>query len=181
MKVYLAAMYQWMDRMKEERERFRAAGFEVTSQWIDNGEESVAIVTRHDAAQMDFNDIDLADILVLFTLDHGTMFSSGGRMVELGYAMAKGKAVFIVGDRENVFCHHDTITVCKDVDDALTKVGLYRDAIEKRKSEEMNRMMAKLDAKFAAESQIISDQKLAEGEGDRGDVEAPFKHPGRLF
>lgn len=174
MKVYLAAVYQWMERMKVEREKFRAAGFEVTSQWIDNGEESVAIVQRHDAAQMDLNDIDMADILVLFTLDKGTMFSSGGRMVELGYAMAKGKAIFIIGDRENVFCHHDTVTVCRDVDDALVKVGLYRDAIQQRMNAEMNKLLAKMDAKFAADTAALTGQT---NEGSAGE----FKHPGKLW
>lgn len=172
-KVYLAAMYQWMDRMKVEREKFHAAGYEVTAQWIDNGEESEAIVTRHDAAQMDLNDIDRADIFVLFTLDHGTMFSSGGRMVELGYAMARGKAVFIIGDRENVFCHHDTVTVCRDVQDALVKIGLYRDAIEQRTKTEMGKLLHKLEAKFIDDSLGIKEAK----EGS----EPEFKHPGKLW
>lgn len=124
-KVYLAAMYQWMERMAVERARFRAAGFVCTSQWIDNGEEEVAIKTRHDAAQMDLDDIDLADALVLYTLDHGTMFTSGGRMVELGYALAKNKGVFIIGDRENVFCHLNQVVICKDTYDAIAKLKIY--------------------------------------------------------
>ena len=137
MKIYLAAMYQWMDKMKVERDSFRAAGFEVTAQWVDNAEENSA-KTRHDAAQMDLDDIARADALVLYTLPKGTGFTSGGRMVEFGYALGLGKWIIIVGDRENVFTCLDYVCVVQTTEEAISVLkdllGVIR---ENAKSETM--------------------------------------------
>lgn len=118
MKIYLAAMYAQMEMMKAKRDQFRAAGFDITAQWIENAEENEA-KTKHDAAQMDLDDIDRSDALVLYTLNKGTMFSSGGRMTEFGYALAKGKWLIVVGERENVFCELDYIAVVKTTEEAI--------------------------------------------------------------
>lgn len=118
MKIYLAAMYQWIDKMKVERDLFRAAGFEVTAQWVDNAEENEA-KTRHDAAQMDLDDVARANVLVLYTLPKGTAFTSGGRMTEFGYALALGKWVIVVGDRENIFTHLDYVCVVDTTEEAI--------------------------------------------------------------
>ena len=134
MKVYLAAMYKWMDRMKVEREKFRHFGFDVTAQWIDNTEDAKE---RHDAAQMDLEDIDRADVLVLYTLDHGTMFSSGGRMVEFGYALAQRKWVIVVGDRENVFCHLNYVCVVPTTEDAINVLLDLRMNLQREPQETM--------------------------------------------
>lgn len=123
-KVYLAAMYQWMEAMKVKRELFREAGFESTAQWIDGDEEKLS---RHDAATMDLADVDRADALVIYTLKKGSMFSSGGRFVELGYALAKGKFVIVVGDRENVFCHLDYVIVVETTEAALAALQIWRE------------------------------------------------------
>lgn len=55
----------------------------------------------------DIEDIDAADALIAFTEAPGDTpgRSRGGRHVEFGYAIGKGKPVCIVGIRENVFCH----------------------------------------------------------------------------
>jgi nucleoside 2-deoxyribosyltransferase len=72
---------------------------------------------------MDLDDIDRADALVLMTMPVGTMFSSGGRMVELGYAIGTGKRIFILGPRENIFCHLPRVIQCETVDDLLYVLG----------------------------------------------------------
>ena len=125
MKVYLAAMYQWMEAIKAKRELFHAAGFESTAQWLDGDEEKQ--LNRHSAATMDLDDVDRADALVLYTLAKGSKFSSGGRFVEFGYALAKDKKIIIVGDRENVFCHLDHVTVVDTTEDAIVVLKSWRD------------------------------------------------------
>lgn len=120
MKLYLAAMYAWMEKMREEREKYRARGHVVTSQWIDGvGPE----MTRDAAATMDLSDLEEADALVLYTLPVGTAFTSGGRMVELGYAVGRGKMIYLVGERENVFCHLKAIQVFSSTEDLLYHLG----------------------------------------------------------
>src|SRR5260221_13260147 len=54
-------------------------------------------------AAEDLADIDQADAVVLFT-QAGRHFA-GGRHVEAGYALGKGKRLVVVGPRENVFYH----------------------------------------------------------------------------
>lgn len=118
MKVYLAARYQWIDKMKVEREKFLAAGFEITADWIESDEVNQAR-SRSENARLDLYGIAQADVFVLYALPIGTMFSSGGRMTELGYAIALGKKVILVGERENVFCHLDNILAFNSTEDVI--------------------------------------------------------------
>jgi nucleoside 2-deoxyribosyltransferase len=99
MKIYTAAAWIWRDHARGLARAITESGHEVTSRWL---REDCA--TEEQGARQDLEDIDRADMLVLLTMPKGTMFSSGGRMVEFGYAMAKGKVVAIIGERENVFC-----------------------------------------------------------------------------
>lgn len=136
MKIYLAAMYQWMDRMKIEREKYRAAGFEITSDWIESDAVNQAR-SRHENATLDLDGVKRADVFVLYTLPIGTMFSSGGRMTELGYAIAKGKRIILVGERENVFCHLENILTFNTTVDAIWHLRM-----EQRNFEYANLMVA---------------------------------------
>lgn len=102
MKVYLAAMYSLMASMRYYHSRLFSAGHEPTSRWVNGDEEGRS---RAEAAVMDLIDIERADVLILFTNQKGTMFKSGGRFVELGYAIGIDKRVIVVGDYENVFIH----------------------------------------------------------------------------
>ena len=111
-------MYQWMDEMKVARDQFVASGFEVTAQWVDNAEENEA-KTQHDCAQMDLDDVARANVLVLYTLPKGTGFTSGGRMVEFGYALGTGKWIIVVGDRENIFTYLDYVCVVSSTEEAI--------------------------------------------------------------
>lgn len=113
-KIYLAARYSRNEEMRGIRDVLVGLGFEVTSRWIDlhpdvvgdfeksfdadtlNAEpERCAPLGRHD-----LDDIDRADWVVSFTCGTG---GKGGRHVEYGYALAKGKLCFVVGPREHVF------------------------------------------------------------------------------
>jgi nucleoside 2-deoxyribosyltransferase len=105
MKVYLAAPYAEMKRMREWERILIAHGHESTAQWVQGAEEHVG-KTHAQCAQMDLDDIDRADAVVSMTLALGTMFSSGGRHVEFGYAVAQRKKlvnVNVEGHFENVF------------------------------------------------------------------------------
>lgn len=123
MKIYLAAPYAARDILKEDLVFWRKHDHQVTCGWVKGtrplGTASYGIsehstqeeVEAH--TQMDFEDIDAADALVLYTaqylvdragLDHNAHnLHSGGRHVETGYALAKDKPVIVVGPLENVF------------------------------------------------------------------------------
>lgn len=113
-KIYLAARYSRNAEMRGVRDVLvEGLGFEVTSRWIDLHPDVAGDFTEsftRDAlssepercaplGQHDLDDIDRADWVVSFTGGG----RNGGRHVEFGYALAQGKRLFVVGERENVF------------------------------------------------------------------------------
>lgn len=124
MKVYLAAPYAGRDILKDQLDLWKEAGHEVTCGWVKGtrplGAASYGIsetstdaeVTAH--AEMDLDDVDAADVVVHYTANYlksiepwlgdvSHNLHSGGRHVETGYALAKGKHVLVLGDFENIF------------------------------------------------------------------------------
>jgi nucleoside 2-deoxyribosyltransferase len=98
--IYVAAAWAWREHAQELMNELHRAEHKVTSRWLVE-EQAVGA----EGARDDLEDIDAADTFVLMTMPIGTMFSSGGRMVELGYAIARRKNIILVGERENIFCH----------------------------------------------------------------------------
>lgn len=107
-KVYIAGRYKNLSVLAEERKKYWAAGIEVTSSWLDNKEDGL---TFTDVATLDIEDVDRASALVLYTEPYGTSVPGGGRHVEFGYALGKGKRVCVVGPLENIFHWHPSVHV----------------------------------------------------------------------
>lgn len=83
-----------------------AVGIGVKSTWLHGtheGSEDPAVL-KH-CAQEDLADVGLADMLIAFSEWPDVGFTSGGRHVELGYALGRGKRVVVIGPIENVFHH----------------------------------------------------------------------------
>lgn len=121
-KVYLAAPFARQAEMIEYARELQDMGIEVTSRWLhegeslnDRGEAIKQSIPDHIAAQHDLEDIDRADVMIQFTEPpassrESTQFFTrynprGGRHVEFGYALAKGKQLWVIGYRENIFHH----------------------------------------------------------------------------
>jgi nucleoside 2-deoxyribosyltransferase len=105
-KVYLAADYRLKDELYILALILQTAGLEVTSRWIHAKNEPITGLSqerRRECAAMDLEDISGADVFVVVNpaefADNGT----GGRHVELGYALGIGKPVVVFGERTNVF------------------------------------------------------------------------------
>lgn len=111
--VYLAGRYDRREELQGYAARLSQLGFLVTSQWLTghacaDGECTPDELRRF--AREDLVDIDRAGLVVAFTEDPATAgYQSGGRHVELGYALAWGRSVVIVGPRENVFHWLDNV------------------------------------------------------------------------
>lgn len=118
MKVYLAAPYASMELMREWANLLEKHGHICTARWLLGKEEGM---TTAEAARMDLDDVDMADAVVSLTLKKGTMFSSGGRHVEFGYGLAKGKLMIIVNavDRENIFHHLKSVFFVSEIREAI--------------------------------------------------------------
>lgn len=117
MKVYLCSRYSRRDQMRSVREELQRQGHVVTSRWLDtnweekdrSGSSSAAPPAyRQEYAVKDLEDVAAADCLIAFTEEPGVS-GRGGRHVELGFALALGKRVIVVGRRENLFCHHPCV------------------------------------------------------------------------
>jgi hypothetical protein len=82
-------------------------GHQTTSRWLwrstDNIED-LADDTAADVAAEDIADILACDTLLLFAALSRQVTTRGGRFVEAGLALGRGKTVITVGPIENVFC-----------------------------------------------------------------------------
>lgn len=100
MRIYLAAGYTAHPHMREIRDRLAEFGHTVTSRWIAGDHAATSPADGEAFALDDMDDIDAAVCLVCFTHWPST---TGGRHVELGYALGLGHLVILVGPVENIF------------------------------------------------------------------------------
>jgi nucleoside 2-deoxyribosyltransferase len=121
MKVYLAARFSDRAYMELVADRLKSLGVEITSTWNYGGEEGL---DREGIAMLDLKDVDRCDTLVSYTQPLGTMTKGGGRHVEFGYGLAKGKRLILIGEQENVFHHHPDVLVFPTLNAWLVSDGL---------------------------------------------------------
>jgi hypothetical protein len=128
MRCYLAAAWSRREEISLIADRLRAVGVEITSNWLT---EETALQTGakekflRDRAYIDLADVDRADALVRFTDPEAFVTHTGvpprrllsaARMVEMGYALAKGKTVYVVGGKQNVFDYLGSVVHVQDTD-----------------------------------------------------------------
>ena len=133
MRVYLAAPYAARDALRPLADELSIIGMEVTSRWLTEDHDlktaggaatSIDAETVRQHCHHDFADIDKAGVLVLFTAaaareligddaPGADRLHSGGRHVETGYAIAKGKRVIVIGEPECIF-HRGACKVVPD-------------------------------------------------------------------
>lgn len=100
MKVYLAGPSIYQSILRETRDALIREGHIVTSRWLDVKDMGGM---SHLAAQIDIDDIDAADVFVVFTLRPQHKNPTGGHHWETGYAYAKGKPIIVVGELTSIF------------------------------------------------------------------------------
>lgn len=103
--IYIAGKYTAQARLREMRDKFRKAGFNVSSFWLDEVETdaSASPEKMEENALRDVKEVKVCSTFILDTLDES---ATGGREVELGLALANKNAdVILVGPRRNVFHH----------------------------------------------------------------------------
>ena len=116
MKLYLSTVFENRDILLPVCHHLRELGHEITSSWLDqikpqsdmiyqtlrgDGTERDIAFTRQQAKQ-DHADIDACEIFVVF-IDKNKPSPRGGTDIETGYALGKGKEVWIVGDKVSHF------------------------------------------------------------------------------
>lgn len=137
-KFYVAAPYSARDLVVWADDVLRRYGHECTSTWATSTREIVpgtmgpTLDLSHDDVKRhalgDFDDIDRSDGVIMFAssycacMGHENNLHTGGRHVEVGYALAAKKPVVIVGEPENVFSR----ALCFQagcLDDAVSLLG----------------------------------------------------------
>lgn len=115
-KIYLAARYPRRYELIEHADKLIKAGYDITSKWIYGQEEGM---TYREIAVMDIEDVDAADVVMSFTEIGSPPHVRGGRHVEFGYGLAKGKQCVTIGEWENVFHYYPSVVVYDTVEDFL--------------------------------------------------------------
>lgn len=121
-RIYMAGRYGRREELKGYAARLKGLGCTVTSRWLDGGYElddnapDPALAARWAAEDLD--DLHAADWLIAFTESPGPVQGRGrgGRHFEMGYALGMSMRVFVVGHRENVFCHLPEVEHFNDFD-----------------------------------------------------------------
>ena len=123
-KVYLAAPFEWIDRMKVYAQELRTLGFEVTSRWLDEqykgGETD--ITNEDGGTQLDKKDIaisyairDMRNILasdILIEFNPGKALVRNTRLAEFGGALFLGKQCIVIGPENPKYRDHiDTVFI----------------------------------------------------------------------
>ena len=103
--VYLAGRYD-RRRELEAKAAMLPDDWRSSARWLTGAHEGATdpdVLQR--CAREDLEDIRSSDVLVAFTEGPDVGHTSGGRHVEVGYAIAMGLPVIVVGPVENVFYH----------------------------------------------------------------------------
>jgi nucleoside 2-deoxyribosyltransferase len=100
---YLAAKYAYRTRAQMVAHHITKAGHQVCATWLIDLHDGTSQEAQASYAALDLRDIEQADTLVLLQFPCADPEPSTGRHIEYGYALAKGKAIILVGPRTSVF------------------------------------------------------------------------------
>lgn len=113
--VYIAAPSQMIGEAAVLRNLLHDSGFDCTSSWILDGLSG----DTSETAEMDLADVARADVLVALNPSLWKDKGTGGRHVEMGYALALKKPVLLLGVRSNVFHYMDGVWLATDVNELV--------------------------------------------------------------
>ena len=111
--IYVAGPFSERHRLGQVRDELRFRSFAVTSRWLD---PEWTKFKDADTAVIDLEDLEAADMVLAFTEQESTR---GGMMVEIGYALASGKPVVVIGPRRNNFLHLANVACFERLDQWL--------------------------------------------------------------
>lgn len=117
MKIYIAAPWPTRSIAINVMGWLEAQGHYVTSRWLKDVEDQFALDQQHIYAQKSLADVREADLLLALNGIEWKDAGTGGRHVELGYAIALKKQIVLVGVRTNVFHYLDCVRVISRLED----------------------------------------------------------------
>jgi len=108
-RIYLAAPFDWIDRMKAYAEQLRVLGYEVTSRWLDEQDRGgdTDLTDADGGTQLDKTELAISfairDIRNILSADTIIEFNPGKallrntRLAEFGGALFLGKQCIVIG------------------------------------------------------------------------------------
>lgn len=130
MRIYIAAPSEMQDEVKELRSYIEQNDFfKVKSSWIDldfPSEVAKGFAVMQGHAELDLVEIEKCNLLIAVNPEEYRHKGTGGRHVELGWALAKKKPSIILGVRSNVFHYHGLIRVCASQQALMMELDLIR-------------------------------------------------------
>jgi nucleoside 2-deoxyribosyltransferase len=111
-RLYIAGASLELLRLRAEAIKLTAAGHDITSRWLrtmtEGSQGTAPELSRQEVeaeARADLEDIAGSDAVVMYVpLDRADLrMHSGGRHVEVGFGIALGKKIVVVGKPENIF------------------------------------------------------------------------------
>ena len=125
MNIYIAGRYSRRDEFRQVRDKLIKRGHTVTSRWLDENEPLQSQMGQHssewyrETQHVDLVDVARADSMLFFAEDPLVGTPRGGRHVEFGFALALGRAMYVIGPRENVFHYNPTVIHYDSLEDFL--------------------------------------------------------------
>jgi nucleoside 2-deoxyribosyltransferase len=104
MRIYLASNWGSKKRISALRDQIQLLGHTICSNWLDEDSdqnfEGIDNAQRQEYACRALGEILTSDLLILDTVDASP---SGGREIEMGFAVGQGVPVWVVGPERNIF------------------------------------------------------------------------------
>ena len=109
MRFYIAGPWGDGPKLYQLAKDIELCGHIVTASWLRRSLSPKDWLDADAGAREDLNDILSCDAVINFTCTPDRGYMTGGRHVEVGFAMAAGLKQFVVGPRENIF--HEMVDV----------------------------------------------------------------------
>ncbi len=130
MKIYIAAPYAEREYAIRVMHACEARGIDVTSRWLKMPSEET-----DEWARFDLEDVASADWLVALNPPQYANKGTGGRHAELGYALALGKSIALIGEKSNIFHYLSHIVRVDNFDPVAIAHGLLLTALDRARGE----------------------------------------------
>lgn len=131
--VYLASRHEDRPDVIKVRKQLLKRGVLVTSRWLlEGGVLKTNIVENEREGSLhvqtnDIEDINKADVVVVFSPKKAFGNSTGGRHVEFGYALGVKKPLILVGFRENVFHWNPKVICVRTNEELFVALDMYNE------------------------------------------------------
>lgn len=123
MRIYLASRWSRRNELRTYAGALRSLGHQVTARWLYEHERTDDPKLLKEYALHDMADITHSDTFVYFA----PAGQHGGSRVELGFALALRKRVFLIGEPDGQFSYLDEVMSFADWNSFCDAIRRYKE------------------------------------------------------